>query len=62
MKWSDIFPMEVTFFSVLYYIFMFYLLAYVIFHIYIYTNGLNYEINCKNNDKCIKIYKKNEPE
>lgn len=55
MMWS-IFPTEVTFFSVLYYVFMFYIVAFVVFNTYIYINGLEYEINCKNNEKCVRIF------
>lgn len=54
-RYSMWFPTEVTFFSIIYYIFLFYLCAYIVFHIYIYLYELEYEINCKNNGKCIQI-------
>lgn len=59
MKVSDIFPTQITFFSVLYYIFLFYVVAFIIFNIYIYMNDLEYNINCKKNEKCIEIRPKN---
>lgn len=55
MNWSNIFPTELTFFSVLWYIFLFYLVAYIIFHIYVYYNDLDYVIDCKKNDRCLSF-------
>jgi hypothetical protein len=55
----DFFPKKLTFWSVLFYFFFFYFIAYVMFSIYIYVNGLEYEIDCENTDKCIKIKEKN---
>ena len=60
MQIIDIFPMKITFWSVLWYIFLCYVIAYIVFHIYIYTNGLEYEIDCKANTNCFKIKKKEE--
>jgi len=51
----DFFPKKLTFWSVLFYFFLFYFIAYVIFSIYIYVNGLEYEIDCENPKNCIKI-------
>ena len=51
----DFFPKTLTFWSVLFYFFLFYFIAYVIFSIYIYANGLEYDIDCENPDNCIKI-------
>ena len=50
-----IFPREFTFWSVLYYIFLFYLVAFIVFNIYIWANDLEYEIDCENHDKCFVI-------
>ena len=60
MKLSYIFPTEITFFSVLWYIFLFYLLAYIVINVYLYSNGLTYEIDCKTHYKCFKIKKLGE--
>jgi len=54
----DFFPKTVTFWSVLFYIFFLYVLAFIAFNIYVYLYDLEYEIDCKNNDKCFKIKKK----
>jgi hypothetical protein len=62
MAWSYFFPTQMTFFSVLYYIFLFYVVAFIIFNIYIYVNDLEYEINCKNNEKCMHIQPKHKHE
>ena len=51
----DFFPKKLTFWSVLFYFFFFYFIAYVVFSIYIYMNGLDYEIDCENPQNCIKI-------
>jgi hypothetical protein len=51
----DFFPKQLTFWSVLFYFFFFYFISYVIFSIYIYANGLEYEIDCENPENCIKI-------
>jgi len=51
-----IFPREFTFWTVLYYIFLFYLVSFIVFNIYIYMNDLEYEIDCENHDKCFIIY------
>jgi len=56
----DFFPTEFTFWTVLYYIFVFYVVCYIGFQIYIYMNDLDYEIDCTNNDRCFIIYKKGE--
>lgn len=61
MKLTDIFPLEITFWTTLWYIFLFYLVAFILFQIYIYVNDLEYTIDCKDHtSKCIKI-KKKEP-
>ena len=52
-----IFPINITFWTILWYIFLIYLVAYIVFHIYIYSNGLQYEIDCKSNTNCFKIKK-----
>ena len=54
----NIFPTNLTFWTTIWYIFLIYLVAYIIFHIYIYSNGLQYEIDCKENINCFKIKKK----
>lgn len=54
----DFFPKTLTFWSVLFYFFFFYFIVYIVFNTYIYMNGLEYEIDCENNDKCLKIKKK----
>ncbi len=51
----DFFPKKLTFWSVLFYFFFFYFVIYIIFSIYIYVNGLEYDIDCANPDNCIKI-------
>jgi hypothetical protein len=56
----DFFPKTLTFWSVLFYFFFFYFIVYVIFSTYIYVNGLEYEIDCEHNDKCLKIKKKGD--
>lgn len=56
----DFFPKTLTFWSVLFYFFFFYFIVYVIFSTYIYVNGLEYEIDCEHNDKCLKINKKGD--
>jgi hypothetical protein len=56
----DFFPTEFTFWSVLYSIFMFFVFAYIGFQIYIYMNGLEYEIDCESHDRCFIINKKGE--
>lgn len=56
----DFFPKTLTFWSVLFYFFFFYFVIYVVFSIYIHMNGLEYEIDCENNDKCLKINKKGD--
>lgn len=60
MELSYIFPTKITFFSVLWYIFLFYLLAYIVINIYLYSNGLTYEIDCKTHEKCFNIKKLGE--
>ena len=56
----DFFPKTLSFWSVLFYIFMLYLFAYIIFHIYIYLYDLEYEIDCVRNDRCFNIKKRGE--
>ena len=56
----DFFPKTLTFWSVLFYFFFFYFVVYVIFNIYIYVNGLEYEINCENKGDCVKIKKRDD--
>jgi len=56
----DFFPTEFTFWTVLYYVFLFYFFSYIIFQIYIYMNGLEYEIDCRNHEQCIIIKNKDE--
>lgn len=51
----NFFPKKLTFWSVLFYFFFFYFIVYVVFSIYIYVNGLEYEIDCENPKNCIKI-------
>ena len=58
MNLTLIFPTEITFWIVLWYIFLIYFIAYIIFHIYIYTNDLEYTINCQKNEKCFDIRQK----
>ena len=48
----DFFPIDFTFWNVLYYIFIFCVCFYIGFQIYIYMNGLEYEIDCENHDQC----------
>lgn len=55
-----IFPREFTFWSVLYYIFLFYLVAFIVFNIYIWANDLEYEIDCEHHDKCFIITEKGQ--
>jgi len=64
MKLTDVFPLEFTFWTTLWYIFLAYLIAFIVFHIYIYANDLEYTINCEKNDKCFDIrpkHKSTEP-
>ena len=56
----DFFPKTLTFWSVLFYFFFFYFIVYIVFSTYIYVNGLEYEIDCEHNDKCLKIKKKGD--
>jgi hypothetical protein len=58
----DFFPKKLTFWSVLFYFFLFYFIVYVIFSIYIYVNGLEYEIDCENPENCVKIKQKDTNE
>ena len=58
MKLTDIFPLKLTFWTVLWYIFLGYLIAYIVFNAYIYLYDLEYEIDCKSNTKCFNITKK----
>ena len=58
MNITYLFPTQFTFWTTLWYIFLFYLVAFIVFNIYIWANGLQYEINCKNKGKCVKITKK----
>ena len=58
----DFFPTEFTFWTVLYYILMFFVVLYIGFQIYIYINDLEYEIDCENNDRCFIIHKKENQE
>lgn len=59
-KIYDFFPKTLTFWSVLFYFFFFYFIVYIAFSIYIYVNGLEYEIDCENPDKCLKITKRDD--
>jgi hypothetical protein len=54
----DFFPKKLTFWSVLFYFFLFYFIAYIVFSIYIYVNNLEYEIDCENPENCVKIKEK----
>lgn len=54
----DFFPTEFTFWNVLYWVFMFFLVCYIGFQIYVYVNDLEYEIDCENNDRCFVFYDK----
>ena len=56
----DFFPKTLTFWSVLFYILFAYILAFIVFNIYVYMYDLEYEIDCEHNDKCFKIKKKGE--
>jgi len=56
----DFFPTEFTFWTVLYWIFVFFLVCYIGFQIYIYVYDLEYEIDCENNDRCFVIYEKGD--
>ena len=58
MKITDIFPLEITFWTTLWYIFLAYFIAFIVFNIYIYANNLEYTIDCKKNDKCFDIREK----
>lgn len=58
MELPTIFPSKLTFFTTLWYIFLFYFVLYIIFHIYIYMNHLEYTINCNNGVNCVDIRKK----
>jgi hypothetical protein len=58
----DFFPTEFTFWTVLYYIFIFYLICYIGFQIYIYVYNLEYEIDCDNHERCFIIRNKGEQE
>jgi hypothetical protein len=59
MKLTDIFPIEFTFWTTLWYIFLFYLVVFIGFQIYIYLYDLDYTIDCKDHTfKCIQIKKK----
>ena len=60
MKLTDVFPLEITFWTTLWYIFLAYFIAFIVFNIYIYVNNLEYTIDCKKNDKCFDI-KSREP-
>jgi hypothetical protein len=51
----EFFPKKLTFWSVLFYFFFFYFVVYIVFSIYIYVNGLEYDIDCENPENCIKI-------
>ena len=56
MKLTDIFPVEFTFWTTLWYIFLFYLTAYIIFHAYIYMYDLEYTVDCSDHTfKCFNI-------
>ena len=64
MKITDIFPLEITFWTTLWYIFLAYFIAFIVFNIYIYVNNLEYTINCEKNEKCFDIkpkHKSTEP-
>lgn len=54
----DFFPTDFTFWTVLYYVFMFYLVCYIGFQIYIYIFDLEYEIDCESNEQCFIIKEK----
>jgi hypothetical protein len=56
MKLTDIFPTELTFWTTLWYIFLFYLMVYIIFHIYVYVYDLEFTIDCSDHTlKCFHI-------
>jgi len=56
MKLTDIFPIEFTFWTTIWYIFLFYLTAYIIFHIYIYMYDLEYTVDCNDHTfQCFNI-------
>ena len=57
---STIFPREITFWTTLWYIFLAYFIAFIVFNIYIYVNELEYTIDCKKNDKCFDIRPKHK--
>jgi preprotein translocase subunit SecF len=56
----DFFPKKLTFWSILFYFFFFYFIVYVGFSIYIYANGLEYEIDCESTTNCVKIKKRTD--
>ena len=60
MKITDIFPLEITFWTTLWYIFLAYFIAFIVFNIYIYVNNLEYTINCEKNEKCFDIKPKHK--
>jgi len=58
---STIFPTEFTFWTTIWYIFMFYLVAFIGFQTYIYLYDLEYTVDCKDHTfKCIQIKKKGD--
>ncbi len=59
-KIYDFFPKTLTFWSVLFYIYFAYLLAFIIFNIYFYIYDLEYEIDCIRNDRCFIVKKRGE--
>jgi hypothetical protein len=56
----NFFPTEFTFWTVIYYVVMFYTICYIAFQIYIYVNDFEYEIDCENNDHCFIIKEKGD--
>lgn len=51
----NFFPTDFTFWTVIYYVIMFYTICYIIFQLYVYIYGLEYEIDCERNDRCFVI-------
>jgi membrane-bound metal-dependent hydrolase YbcI (DUF457 family) len=51
----NFFPTDFTFWTVIYYVIMFYTICYIIFQLYVYIYELEYEFDCERNDRCFVI-------
>uniref|UniRef100_A0A6C0I159 Uncharacterized protein n=1 Tax=viral metagenome TaxID=1070528 RepID=A0A6C0I159_9ZZZZ len=51
----NFFPTDFTFWTVIYYVIMFYTICYIIFQLYVYVYELEYEFDCERNDRCFVI-------